>query len=161
MYLFHFTQRFLTGQHAITTLTPTNDSEGALWRDTHGFKKLVVLATSTGKIFGIETQRGDIVWKFKLANPAVTFRPLKLSVIKTVTERLHPEVALVGAVSTNQGIYTAILHIDAITGAAQPVVSLFEGQAKDAFEVDVGKKVLAIIDQGNKVRAVKAPVTPL
>ena len=160
MYLFHFTQRFLTGQHAITTLTPTSDTEGALWRDPHGFKKLVVLATSTGKVFGIDTQRGDIVWNFKLANPAVTLRPLKLSVIKTVAERLHPEVALVGAISTNQGVYTGVLHIDAITGTAQPVVTLFEGQAKDAFEVDVGKKVLAIIDQSHKVRGVEAPVNP-
>jgi len=138
-------------------LTPTNDSEGALWRDPHGFKKLVVLATSTGKVFGVETQRGGIVWNFKLANPAVTFRPLKLSIIKTVAERLHPEIALVGAVSTSKGVYTAVLHIDAITGEAQPVVTLFEGQAKDAFEVDVGKKVLAVIDQGNKVSGVKAP----
>lgn len=161
MYLFHFTRRFLSGSYAITTLTPTNDSEGDLWRDPHGFKKLVVLATSTGKIFGIETQRGDIVWDFKLANAAVTLRPLKLSVIKTVAERFHPEVALVGAVSTNQGDYTAILHIDAITGEAQPVVTLFEGEAKGAFEVDVGKKVLAVVDQGNKVRDARAPVSSL
>ena len=144
-------QRFLTGQYAITTLTPTTDSEGALWRDPHGFKKLIVLATSTGKMFGIETQRGDIVWNFKLTNPNVALRPLKLSVIKTVAERFHPEVALVGTVSTSQGAYTAIIHIDAITGEAQPVVTLFEGHAKDAFEVDVGKKVLAVIDQGNQV----------
>jgi len=161
MYLFHFTQRFLTGQHAITTLTPTNDSEGALWRDPHGFKKLAVLATSTGKVFGIETQRGDIVWNFKLANPAVALRPLKLSVIKTVTERFHPEVALVGVISTSQGVYTAVLHIDAITGAAQPVVTLFEGRAKDAFEVDVGMKVLAVIDQDNKVRHFNVALSPL
>lgn len=161
MYLFHFIQRFFTGQYAITTLTPTTDSEGALWRDPHGFKKLVVLATSTGKIFGVETQRGDIVWNFKLANPTITFRPLKLSVIKTVTERFHPEVALVGAISTSRGVYTAVLHIDAITGEAQPVVTLFEGQAKDAFEVDVGKKVLAVIDQGNKVGHVQALMSSL
>jgi hypothetical protein len=142
-------------------LTPTTDSEGALWRDPHGFKKLVVLATSTGKVFGVETQRGGIVWSFKLANPTVTFRPLKLSIIKTVAERFHPEVALVGAVSTSQSAYTAVLHIDAITGKAQPMVTLFEGEAKGAFEVDVGKKVLAVIDQGNKVSRVKTPVGSL
>lgn len=161
MYLFHFTQRFLTGQYAITTLTPTTDSEGALWRDPHGFKKLVVLATSTGKVFGVETQRGGIIWSFKLGNPNVTLRPLKLSIIKTVAERLHPEIAVVGAISTTQRDYTAVIHIDAITGQAQPVVTLFEGQAKDAFEVDIGKKVLAVVDQGNKVSRVKAPVSSL
>jgi len=161
MYLIHFTQRFLAGYHAITTLTPTNDSEGALWRDPHGFKKLAVLATSTGKAFGIETRWRDIVWNFKLANAAVTLRPLKLSVIKTAAERFYPEVALVGIVSTSQGVYTAVLHIYAITGAAQPVVTLLEGQAKDAFEVDVGMKVFAVIDQGNKVRDISAPVSPL
>ena len=140
-------------------MTPTTDSEGALWRDPHGFKKLIVLATSTGKIFGVETQRGDIVWNFKLANPNVTFRPFKLSVIKTVAERFHPEVTLVGIVSTSQGTYTALIHIDAITGEAQPVVTLFEGHPKDAFEVDIGMKVLAVIDQGNEVSRVKALVS--
>ena len=142
-------------------MTPTNDSEGALWRDPHGFKKLVVLATSTGRIFGIETQRGSIVWDFKLANPTVTLRPLKLSIIKTVAEGFHPEVALVGEVTTSNGIYTAVLHLDAVTGQAKPVATLFEGRAKDAFEVDVGKKALAVIDQGNKVRGIKASVGSL
>jgi hypothetical protein len=70
-------------------------------------------------------------------------------------------VALVGTVSTSQGVYTAVLHIDAITGEAKPVVTLFEGQAKDAFEVNIGKKALAVIDQGNKVRDVKEPLSSL
>lgn len=157
MYLFHFTQRFFTGQYAITTMTPTTDSEGALWRDPHGFKKLVVLATSTGKIFGVETQRGGIIWAYKLSN--VTVRPLKLSIIKPVAERFDPEIAVVSAISTTQRDYTAAIHMEAITGEALSVVVLFEGPAKDAFEVDIGKKVLAVIDQGNEVSRVKAPVS--
>jgi len=161
MYLIHFTQRFLTGQYAITTLTPTTGAEGALWRDPHGFKKLVVLATSTGKVFGVETQRGGIVWSYKIADPTVIFRPLKLSILQTVAERFHPEVALVGALSTRGKDYTAVLHIDAIDGEALTIVTLFEGEAKDAFEVDVGKQVLAVIDQGNMVSHVKAPVSSL
>jgi ER membrane protein complex subunit 1 len=49
---------------------------GSLWRDTYGFKKIVVAATATGKIFGIETSKGKIVWSHKLGAEVPDLRML-------------------------------------------------------------------------------------
>jgi outer membrane protein assembly factor BamB len=46
-------------------MTP-GTSEEAIWRDTYGLRKMLVVATSTGKVFGIETLKGKIIWSIKL-----------------------------------------------------------------------------------------------
>lgn len=46
-------------------MTSTGSGD-TLWRDTFGLRKIVVVATGTGKVFGIETLKGKIVWTIKL-----------------------------------------------------------------------------------------------
>jgi outer membrane protein assembly factor BamB len=62
-------QRFITGTYSIPATA--HGSSSGLWRDTYGFKKIIVAATSTGKLFGIETAKGKTIWNVKLGTGGI------------------------------------------------------------------------------------------
>ncbi|KAF8153864.1 hypothetical protein B0H34DRAFT_661928 [Crassisporium funariophilum] len=126
-YLVNFVKRFATGSYASPTSAPaavstsSNSTEG-LSRDTFGFRQVIVAATLFGKVFGIDSSNGDILWSRQLGlgwaiEVGGTIHPVKLYVMKTVSDGGDPEVALVTQRrAENTLVDTVIYHFNAITG---------------------------------------------
>jgi hypothetical protein len=107
-FLVNFARRFVTGSYASphyatsSRSSPKNpiSTEPLLSRDTFGFRQIIVASTSYGKVFGIDSGNGEIVWS-RVFGLGWTdeFRgkviPAKLFVIKTVADGGDPEVAVV------------------------------------------------------------------
>ena len=72
----------------------------ALSRDDFGFRKLIVVATARGVIYGINSANGAILWSRVLAlgwaaEVGGRHVPLKLFVTKTVSEGETPQLVLI------------------------------------------------------------------
>ncbi|KAG5641215.1 hypothetical protein DXG03_005748 [Asterophora parasitica] len=135
-YLIGFVRRFLTGSYASPTSAPapasvTSDKsfDTSLIRDAFGFRQVIVAATAQGKIYGIDSSSGRVVWSRilgKAAETGTTVLPVKLFVLGAEdlagegeeAEGRAPEVVLVAQRhSQNSRIDTVIFHINALTGA--------------------------------------------
>jgi ER membrane protein complex subunit 1 len=82
-----------------SSAAPSSDVD-ALWRDAFGFRKIIVAATPLGKVFGIDSSNGNIVWSraFGLgwaAEVGGRILPVKLFVIRTVNDGDTPQVVIV------------------------------------------------------------------
>lgn len=107
-YLINFAKRFATGSYASASSSaasppPAPDASGKLLtRDEFGFRKIVVVATARGTIYGINSGDGSIVWSRILglgwaAEVGGHHVPVKLFVTRTVSdgEGASPQVVLV------------------------------------------------------------------
>ena len=96
-YLVGFVKRFATGSYASVSAAISHDS--GLHRDEFGFKKIIVAATEHGKIFGIDSSNGHIVWSRVLGLGSVagvggSITPVKMFTVKTVSDGEVPQIAL-------------------------------------------------------------------
>lgn len=78
----------------------SNSSEPLLFRDAFGFRQIIVAGTANGKVFGIDSSNGEIVWSrvFGLGwagEIGGRVVPVKLFVTKTVADGGDPEVVVV------------------------------------------------------------------
>ncbi|KAG6865380.1 hypothetical protein C0991_003083 [Blastosporella zonata] len=134
-YLSGFIRRFLTGSYASTTSIPASTEEIPV-RDAFGFRQIIVAATMQGKIFGLDSSTGHVVWSRVLglgwaAEVGATVVPIKMFVLggeETTVEQATegPEVVLVAQRrADNTLVDTVIFHINPLTGASAsgPVVS--------------------------------------
>lgn len=101
-YLARFAYRLATSSSATSVLTtaPATSTEDALFRDQFGFRKLVVVGTSTGKLFGLDSSNGNIVWS-KLLGKSVreggSLDILGVFVTRPAKTGLRPRVAVIGS----------------------------------------------------------------
>lgn len=95
-YAKQFGRRFLTGSETATGSSAAKAVGGPLHRDAFGFRKVLIAATSTGKVFGIDTAHGNIVWSRFLAEGSNggSVRPFKLFATATVSDGKQPEIVL-------------------------------------------------------------------
>ena len=96
-YFIGFVKRFATASYASVSAAISHDS--GLYRDEFGFKKIIVAATEHGKIFGIDSSNGHVVWSKILGlGPVATVGgviiPVKLFVVNTVSDGEVPQVVL-------------------------------------------------------------------
>ena len=105
-FLVSFARRFVTGSYASTRSVPSSQSSKSsnstepLSRDTFGFRQIIVAGTAHGKVFGIDSSNGEIVWSrvFGLGwagEIGGRVVPVKLFVTKTVADGGDPEVVVV------------------------------------------------------------------
>lgn len=112
-YLVHFARRFATGSYAsassvVTPATSTHatshetSSVVELARDEFGFRKIIVVATEYGKLYGLDSSNGEIVWSrvFGLGwavEVGGRIVPVKVFVVKVVGDEggKGPEVVVV------------------------------------------------------------------
>lgn len=102
-YATNFVKRFVTGSYdsMSSSVAPTGTNDTAsLSRDTFGFRKILVAATSRGKVYGIDSSNGEILWSrvFGLgwaAEVGGRIFPLKIYTTRTVTDGETPQVVLV------------------------------------------------------------------
>ena len=97
-YLIRFFKRFVSASYE--SASSSSSLKDDLWRDAFGFKKLIIVATSSGKVFAMDTAKGNIVWSKILSisntSGAPLFGEMKLLVSKTGADQAQtPEVVLV------------------------------------------------------------------
>ncbi|CAL1698629.1 unnamed protein product [Somion occarium] len=123
-YAINFAKRFATGSYASasSSIAPASNDTSPLSRDTFGFRKIIVAATSHGKVFGIDSANGEIIWSrvFGLgwaAEVGGRIFPLKIFTTRTVSDGDTPQVVIVGQrKADNSLVDTVAFHIDALTG---------------------------------------------
>ncbi|KAH7927025.1 DUF1620-domain-containing protein [Leucogyrophana mollusca] len=168
-YLLSFATRFATGSYATVSASAAS-SEDTLSRDAFGFRQVIVAATSHGKIFGIDSSNGKVMWSRVLGlgwakKVGGTIVPVKMFVTRTVSDGETPQVMLVvQRRATNSLVDTVLFHIDALTGAdarqdAPPTVGdilegvdVISGPLIDAFMLPTANKTLAFLDEFLQVR---------
>ena len=107
-FLVSFARRFVTSFYAPPHSVPlshsssksSNSTEPLLFRDAFGFRQIIVAGTAHGKVFGIDSSNGEIVWSrvFGLGwagEIGGRVVPVKLFVTKTVADGGDPEVVIV------------------------------------------------------------------
>ena len=99
-YLAGFVKRFATSSYASVSAPISHES--GLCRDEFGFKKIIVAVTQHGKIFGIDSSNGHVVWSRILGLGSVAsiggvIVPTKMFAVKTVSDGEVPQVVLLTA----------------------------------------------------------------
>lgn len=103
-YVVNFVRRFVTGSYASVSApvsTPSsNNSTISLFRDAFGFRKVIVAATPHGKVYGIDSANGEIVWSrvFGLgwaAEVGGQIIPVRIYTLSTIADGERATVAVV------------------------------------------------------------------
>ncbi|KAI0743061.1 hypothetical protein C8Q80DRAFT_1192304 [Daedaleopsis nitida] len=123
-YAVNFIRRFVTGSYASVSASVASSANASepLSRDAFGFRKVIVAATSHGKLYGIDTANGEVLWSrvFGLgwaAQVGGQIIPAKMFVTRTVTDGDSPQIVLVAQRKANNGLVdTVLFHVDALTG---------------------------------------------
>ncbi|TFK50623.1 DUF1620-domain-containing protein [Heliocybe sulcata] len=163
-YLTAFVNRFLTGSYETpsTALPSAANTSGLMTRDTFGFRKIIVVATAFGKIYGLDSTTGDIVWGRVLglgwaAEVGAAIVPVKICVTRTVADGDTPQVVVVTQRrAENTLVDTVLFHVDALTGEdarhRSPSgeilqgLDIISGPLVDLFFLP-GKRVIVLIDE--------------
>ncbi|OCH86588.1 DUF1620-domain-containing protein [Obba rivulosa] len=131
-YASNFVKRFVTGSYASASSavdSPADESD-TIYRDTFGFRKIIVVATPYGKIYGIDSANGRVVWSRVLglgwaAKVGATILPAKIFTIRTVSDGEKPQVVLVTQRKADNGLVdTVLFHFDPLTGEDVTTASL-------------------------------------
>ncbi|KAI0052505.1 DUF1620-domain-containing protein [Auriscalpium vulgare] len=169
-YLAHFAKRFATGSYATATsrADPIDaDVSTPLSRDPFGFRQVIIAATDLGKVYGIDSNTGEILWSriFGLGWAAAVggrVIPVKLFVTRTVSDGREPQVVIVGQrKADNSLVDTVLFHIDALTGddahGASPPGDVLQGQDLiagpiiEAYLLDGDTKTVVLLDEYRQV----------
>ncbi|KAI0920704.1 hypothetical protein AcV5_010378 [Taiwanofungus camphoratus] len=160
-YVLNFVRRFVTGSYASisSSVAPLANATDILSRDTFGFRKLIVAATPYGKVYGIDSANGEIVWSrvFGLgwaAEVGGQVIPVKLFVTRTVSDGDAPQVVLVTQRKANNGLVdTVLFHIDALTGGDVRGVSA-TADVLQGFDVIAGPMIEAYLVRSGSTKVV-------
>ena len=105
LYMINFVKRFVTGSYASTHKralpTPQKGLDvDLLTRDEFGFRQVIVTANDLGKIYGLDSTSGAILWSRVLglgwaAQIGGQIIPSKLFVVRTIADGGSPEAVLV------------------------------------------------------------------
>ncbi|KDQ19878.1 hypothetical protein BOTBODRAFT_27299 [Botryobasidium botryosum FD-172 SS1] len=155
-FIIRFAKRFVTGSYAHISDATDGSTEGTLWRDTFGFKKIIVAVTSTGKVFGIESGRGHIVWSQRLES-ITGLANAKLFVTQDFISGSSAEVTIVVERSMESGkTSVAAFCLDALTGnfvTGTPAAGaeMFAGSLADARLVRDENNTVIVVDHESQV----------
>lgn len=100
-YAVNFAKRFVTGSYdTVSSPVVSANDTSTLVRDPFGFRKVLVVATTKGKVYGIDSASGDIVWSRVLglgwaAEVGGRIFPLKIFTTRTVNDGDTPQIVLV------------------------------------------------------------------
>ncbi|KAG8922109.1 hypothetical protein FRC02_012128 [Tulasnella sp. 418] len=169
-YIIRFGKRFLTGSY-LSPSTPAALSPSELYRDTFGFRKLIVAVTSTAKVIALDSTTGNEVWgrllSYHEGGGAPVTGDVKIFSFKSVEEGdgSKAEIVIVARNGTvldpEDEVKTGVYHLDALTGktigkdairgVSTPQYEL-DGTFQDAFLVQSGaEKSVAVVDNLSRV----------
>lgn len=166
-YLVRFVQRLSDSTSAIVHTAPL--APGKLHRDQFGLQKLLIAVTRAGKVFGLDSANGNIVWSRNLGFFSQTGPELEVQNVfytRNLSENGNPQIAVIAARTRNDKTVTVGYHVDAFTGyvagKADPTYSipdgreLFAGKPKTAFLTPFencgnANRVVGVVDKDDKV----------
>ncbi|KAH9929331.1 uncharacterized protein B0H18DRAFT_996604 [Fomitopsis serialis] len=151
-YATNFARRFVTGSYASvsSSAAPSTNASEPLARDTFGFRKVIVAATTHGKLYGIDSADGAVLWSrvFGLgwaAEIGGQIIPVKMFVTRTVGDGDAPQVVLVTQRKASNGLVdTVLFHVDALTGEDARGVSE-SGDLLQGFDIIAGPIIEAYL----------------
>ncbi|CAG8693541.1 7769_t:CDS:10, partial [Dentiscutata erythropus] len=107
-YLLTYVQRFATGNYSVDS-SPTSKAKTSIYRDTFGFRKLLIFMTRT-KLVALDTSnKGQIVWSRYFGGSISEFQ--KIFVVRSSTVKYPPVVVAIG-----KGNITCLFRLNALTG---------------------------------------------
>ncbi|KAF9259043.1 DUF1620-domain-containing protein [Marasmius fiardii PR-910] len=176
-YIIHFIKRFATGSYesATSSAAPAASPQG-VQRDAFGFRQVIVSSTARGKVFGIDSSNGEILWSRLLglggklsAEDGARVKPVKMFVVNAVGD-VHvnagsgPEVVVVA--QRGSGLTpeedVVIYHLNALTGEATKTAmrkpgplrgaKIASGSVTDAYLLQsLEGKIVVVLDDKLKV----------
>ena len=92
----------------------TASSFDPLARDAFGFRQVIVAANDVGKIYGLDSSSGSVLWSRILglgwaAQVGAQIIPVKIFVVQTVADGGFPEVVLVAERRATNVLYFRLL----------------------------------------------------
>jgi len=86
-----------------------------LARDAFGFRQVIVAASNLGKIYGLDSSNGTVLWSRMLglgwaAQVGAQIVPVKLFVVQTVADGGFPEVVLVAQRRANNVLFLLLIQ---------------------------------------------------
>lgn len=114
----------------MTASAASSSDEDSLTRDAFGFRQIIVAATPYGKIFGIDSSNGRVLWSRVLglgwaAKVGGTIIPIKMFVTRTVSDPEGPQIVLVTqrrADNVSHILVSAKIYVDAIQSLVDTVL---------------------------------------
>ncbi|KAH9010844.1 DUF1620-domain-containing protein [Lactarius pseudohatsudake] len=163
-YMLNFVKRFVAGPNASTQKEIAFDS---LTRDAFGFRQVIVTANDLGKVYGLDSTSGAILWSRVLglgwaAQIGGQVIPSKLFVVRTIADGGSPEAVLVAQRRASNGLVdTVLFHVNALTGEdvlgkspADEVlqgVDLISGPLLEAYQLPGNHKAVILLDEFRQV----------
>ncbi|CAG8644959.1 10223_t:CDS:10, partial [Acaulospora morrowiae] len=110
-YLITYVQRFVTGDYS---QGPTS-AKLSIYRDTFGFRKLLIFITRK-KVIALDTSnKGQIVWSRYFGNEVFEFQ--RIFTVRSSTVKFPPIVVTTGIIKHTDGsIFTRLFRLNALTG---------------------------------------------
>ncbi|THH17682.1 hypothetical protein EW146_g3182 [Bondarzewia mesenterica] len=169
-YISHFIKRFATGSYASATsrAAPVDvDASEPISRDEFGFRKIIVTATDMGKVYGLDSSNGEILWSRVLglgwaAQVGGRIIPMKLFATTVVSDGKEPQVVLITQRKAENGLVdTVVFHIDALTGEdatgasssneVLPGVDIISGPLIESYMLQGQSKMVILLDEFRQV----------
>ncbi|KAG8863325.1 hypothetical protein FRB96_008816 [Tulasnella sp. 330] len=142
------------------------DTANAAWRNKLGFRKMVIAATSYGKILALDSTTGEVLWGRILSMSDPSGMPvdakMKLFLRKSAGKESKLRIgAVVSTGSATDEAKTLIYNLDALTGVpvgekkvkagvALPAYE-FEGAFREAFAVGSTETALVVVDGSRNI----------
>jgi hypothetical protein len=119
-----FTRRFVTGNYNVLSSAGFKNGTAELYKDVFGFRKVVLVASASGKVYALDSISGDVIWSRVLSlggSPGATFRIVRLFTIRSVSDwMVHPpEAALIVTRISRVSMYLLM--------SQNPIISLIDG----------------------------------
>lgn len=113
-YLITYVQRFATGNYSVDP-SPMTKAKTSLYRDTFGFRKLLIFMTRT-KLVALDTSnKGQIVWSRYFGGTKSEFQ--KIFVVRSSTVKYPPVIVAIGVQKNlDKGNITRLFRLNALTG---------------------------------------------
>ncbi|KAL1408482.1 hypothetical protein Q8F55_005294 [Vanrija albida] len=161
-----FAQR-LSSADVVTRTPPL--SLDRLHRDQFGLQKLLVAVTRGGKVFGLDSANGNILWSRNLgvfARDGPELEVHQVHFTRNLSEVGNPQVAVIAARTRGGNTATVGYHIDAFTGEVAGDVDeergvpagkeIFAGAPKQSFLTTyinccTSNRVVAVIDDKDQL----------
>ncbi|KAI9509927.1 DUF1620-domain-containing protein [Russula earlei] len=171
-YILHFIRRFATNSYASThqrtvPASMTTSAFGPLARDAFGFRQVIVAANDLGKVYGLDSSSGAVLWSRILSfgsavHVGAQITPVKIFVLRTVAHSGVPEVVLVTQRHAANGrVDTVIFHVNAFTGddlsersstnTVLQGVDIISGPLSGAFPLPGINKAVMLLDESLNV----------
>nr|CAG8470736.1 11817_t:CDS:10 [Entrophospora candida] len=162
-YLTTYVQRFVTGDYSVEPISKDDKGKPILYRDTLGFRKLLISLTKN-KLVALDTgNKGQIVWSRYFGKEIRSFE--KLIVVRSSTVKYPPVIVAIGHQIKEESYHIKFIRLNALTGEDfisnehvenYPPIYSISGISRRIFKLPVEEPdermhIIAVIDDDSKL----------